>query len=134
MTNPSIKNATLPRNSRVEWIALGQGVGPMIANLTLAELAAALGSTPEALVGARPAPSDGRPLVATLADLPALAEVGSVALLDGLPGMSVGVARIGQESFVAFAKPKGAGALLALSATLDSESGRLMIGGTAGTH
>ncbi len=134
MTNPSIKNATLPRNSRIAWIALDQGRGPMIATLTLAELAGALGSTPDALVAARQAAPGARPLVAALDDLPALAEVGSVALLDGLPGMSVGLARIGQESFVAFAKPKGTGGLVALSATLDPESGRLTIGSETGAH
>jgi hypothetical protein len=134
MTNPSIKNTSLPRNSRMEWIALGQGRGPMIAKLTLAELAAALGSTPEALVAACQVASEVRPLVADLDDLPALAEVGSVALLVGLPGMSVGLARIGQESFVAFAKPKGAGVLVALPATLDAQSGKLTIGGGSGTH
>ena len=129
MTNPSIKNATLPSNSRIAWIALDQGRGPMIATLTLAELAAALGSTPDRLVMARQGVAGTQPLVVPLTDLPALAEVGSVALLDELPEVSVGVARIGQESFVAFAKPKEKGELVALSASLDPESGRLTIGG-----
>jgi len=134
MTNPSIKNATLPRNSRMAWLALGQGRGPMIATLTLAELAAAVGGTPDALVAAPHAAPEAQPLVADLADLPALAEVGSVALLDGLPGQSVGVARIGQESFVAFTKRKGTGELVALSATLDPHSGSLIIGQGTGAH
>jgi hypothetical protein len=134
MTNPFIKNATLPRNSRMEWIALDQGQGPMIARLTLVELAAALGATPDELVAAPAAAPHEVPLVARLADLPALAEVGNVAILGEAPGKAVGVARIGQESFVAFAKGKSEGEIVALSATLDPSSERLTIGGGTSAH
>ena len=134
MTNPFIKNATLPRNSRMEWIPLDQGCGPMIARLTLVELAAALGATPDELVAAPAAVPHEAPLVARLNDLPALAEIGSVAVLGGLPGWAVGVARIGQESFVAFSRANGAGGVVALHATMDEAAGTLTIGAGTGAH
>jgi hypothetical protein len=134
MRDPIQSSTTLPRNSRMEWIALGQGQGPMIAKVTLVELAAALGAAPDALVAAPAAASGEPPLVASLEDLPALAEVGNVAVLSGLPGRSVAVARIGREGFVAFVRAKTGGALGALAATFDPAAGTLTLGEGAGAH
>jgi hypothetical protein len=134
MRDPIQTSATLPRNSRMEWITLGQGRGPVIAKLTLAELAAALDTTPEALVAAPAAAADAPRLVASLDTLPALAEVGSVAVLGGLTDRSVAVARIGRESFVAFTRTKAGGVLAAVAATFDAEEERLTLGGGTGAH
>jgi hypothetical protein len=134
MTNPFIKNATLPRNSRMEWIALDHGRGPMIAKVTLAEVATALAAAPESLVSAAQAAPWPEPLAASLPGLPELAEIGSVARLVATSGHAVAIARIGAESFVAFARLEPEGAPVALTVTFDPATERLTVGDGTGAH
>lgn len=128
MTNPFIKNSTLPRNSRMEWISLDQGRGPMIARVTLVEVAAALATIPELLVSAAHSAPWPEPLAASLVDLPELAEVGSVARLVATSDNAVAIARIGAESFVAFARLGQEGVPVALAVAFDPVTERLTIG------